>query len=120
MADKATISIGATLKVAGYRNLSLNAEVYSWVPTNGKFYWNIHNIGTDEEEVDSFGDTVPSDVIVINRSATNYVQVGRTTTEYYARLRPGKAMAIAFEPGTSLFMKANTAACDVEIIALPL
>ena len=76
------------------------------------------NIGTSEETV-SFGDVTAGWVQMINHDDTNYVEVGSATTEYMVRLPANKGMALFYlNTGKTLYVKANTAACDVEIIGL--
>jgi len=51
-----------------------------------------------------------------NLDATNYVQWGFSTTVYGGRIRAGEtAGPFRMEPGLTLFLKANTAACNVLI-----
>ena len=51
-----------------------------------------------------------------NLDATNYVQWGFSTTVYGGRMKPGEtAGPFRMEPALTLFLKANTAACNVLI-----
>ena len=51
-----------------------------------------------------------------NTDGTNYVQVGFATTVYSLRLLAGQTALLPLEPATaSIFLKANSAACVVEI-----
>ena len=53
-----------------------------------------------------------------NTDATNYVQWGFSTGVYGGRMEAGeKAGPFRLEPGTTLFLKANTAACLVFVAA---
>lgn len=74
-------------------------------------------IGTTEEQFAFVDVSSPRYVLLKNRDATNYVQAGAAAGQYMARLRPGDAAVIPLE-GTTLFLKANTAACLVDIAAV--
>lgn len=76
------------------------------------------SIGTTEETV-SLGDiTTPGWVIMRNIDPTNYVQWGFSTGVYGGRLEPGEPALFRLDPGATLYMKANVAACSVVIQVL--
>lgn len=57
-------------------------------------------------------------VIMHNLDDTNFVQWGFATGVYGGRMEPGeKAGPFRLDPGTTLYMKADTAACKVYIAA---
>lgn len=77
------------------------------------------SVGTTEETAGpTFGDIGTEGLCVIyNLDSTNYVQVGFATTVYGMRLYGGSAPAtFTLEPNATLYLKANTAACNVRII----
>lgn len=77
------------------------------------------SVGTSEETAGpSFGDIGTEGLCIIyNLDPTNYVQVGFATGVYGMRLRGAGAPAIFFlEPNATLYLKANTAACNVRVI----
>ena len=79
----------------------------------------VQSVGTSEETAGpSFGDIGTEGLcIVYNLDSTNYVQVGFATGVYGMRLRGGSAPAMFFlEPNATLYLKANTAACNVRVI----
>lgn len=87
--------------------------------TGALVYDSVHSVGTSEETAGpNFGDIGTEGLCVIyNLDMTNYVQVGFSTTVYGMRLRGASAPARFFiEPGATLYLKANTAACNVRII----
>lgn len=87
--------------------------------TGALVYDNTVSVGTTEETAGpSFGDIGTEGLCVVyNLDTTNYVQVGFATTVYGMRLRGASAPAIFFlEPNATLYLKANTAACNVRII----
>lgn len=76
------------------------------------------NVGTTEETID-FGDIAPGYVLMVNQDATNYVQVGFATTDYGFRLLPnGGAALFRMESGATVYVKADTAACNVNVQAV--
>ena len=86
------------------------------------FYQSIHSIGTTEESVTAFGDIgdgSEGQIIIQNLDAANYVQVGFATGVYGIRLTANNPDAqFNAEPSVSLFLKANTSACNVLITCL--
>ena len=81
------------------------------------------SVGTAEETAGpSFGDIGTEGFCVIyNLDSTNYVQVGFATTVYGMRLRGASAPAMFFlEPNATIYLKANTAACNVRVIVYEL
>ena len=81
------------------------------------------SVGTAEETAGpSFGDIGTEGFCVIyNLDPTNYVQVGFATTVYGMRLRGASAPAMFFlEPNATIYLKANTAACNVRVIVYEL
>lgn len=88
------------------------------------------NIGTSEETVslenqagEAFNGKTPYAAVLRNHDATNFVQCGIATAAYFAKLWPenidgqrGLPAFIPLDPSVQdLFLKADTAACDVEL-----
>lgn len=73
------------------------------------------NIGTSEEDVSFTGVTTLGWLLMRNLDGTNYVQWGAkdTTMKTAGRLEAGEFAFFRVEPGITLRMVANTAACDV-------
>ena len=73
---------------------------------------------TTTEVTVTHGVTSPRICILYNHDATNYVEAGTTTANYPIYLRPS-SIATQFEIGpakASIYLKANTASCYVELI----
>ncbi len=73
---------------------------------------------TTSEVTVAHGVTNPRFCCLYNQDATNYVEAGTTSTDYPICLRPA-SVATQFEIGpskASIFLKANTASCYVEIL----
>lgn len=84
---------------------------------------NIQNVGTTTEQL-SFGDvTTPGYLFVKNLDATNFVLVSLATPAIsgtsFAKLLPGEAFVIPTRQ-TTVYAIADTAACDVLVVALEL
>ena len=80
-------------------------------------YHKRHLITTGEVTI-THGVTNPRFCILYNLDAVNYVEAGTTTTDYPIYLR-GASVATQFEIGpgkSSLYLKANTASCYVDVI----
>jgi hypothetical protein len=77
-----------------------------------------HSIGTTEESITLTDVTTNGFVLLHNLDTTNYVQWGYATGVYGGRMRAGEtAGPFRLEPGATLYLRANTAACRVRVIA---
>ena len=76
------------------------------------------DVGTSEETV-TLGDLSPGFCRVINLDSTNYVELGFSTGVYGIKLRANKGVALFERNGSStIYVKANTAACKIQFEAL--
>ena len=117
MADEIRITSRITLTNGNFKHTFAPGNIDIDQAAVG-YYDAIHNIGTSEESVGTFQDVSSEGIIVVhNMDATNYVQVGFATTVYGMRLTADSPLAIFnAEPSLTLYLKANTAACNVRII----
>lgn len=117
MANEITIS--STLRYSkSPTSASLTASSqFSQVGT--KFESGIQTIGTTEEALQKGDVGTIGYVAIRNTDATNYVEVGSTTGVYSIKLLPGKGCVVPWNASTVL-IKANTAACDVEYLIIEL
>jgi hypothetical protein len=75
-------------------------------------------IGTSEESI-AFGELSTQGVLCMqNLDATNYVRWGFSTGVYGGRLMPGEYASFRLNPGSTLYLVANTAACKCVVYAL--
>lgn len=118
MADE--IKIQQSVRLAkGAMKHEFTPTQLSLTQTGALVYDNTVSVGTTEETAGpSFGDIGTEGLCIIyNLDTTNYVQVGFATGVYGMRLRGASAPALFFlEPNATLYLKANTAACNVRII----
>lgn len=80
------------------------------------------SVGTSEEqhvistEITASAANGPGVCFIWNKDATNYVEIGFATTVYPIKLLKGEAILLRLNAAeTDLFLKANTAACNVLI-----
>jgi hypothetical protein len=83
--------------------------------TTQRKYSVVVSVGTTEESVTFTDISTPGVCYLRNLDATNYVQWGPATTVYQGRLKASDIPAcFRLDPGaTTLYLKANTAACNV-------
>lgn len=84
-------------------------------------YKNTQAIGTSTEAIVLSADIAgtPSWMVLKNIDSTNFIEVGLNTpvTQIFAKLKAGQGFA--FPPGTAtLYAKADTAACNLVVIAI--
>ena len=74
------------------------------------------SVGTSEESTTFPEIGTEGWLFMQNLDATNYVQWGFSTGIYGGRMKPGEtAGPFRMEPGLTLYLKANTAACKCQI-----
>lgn len=82
----------------------------------------IVEIGTSEEDIDLSEITTLGWCYMRNLDTTNYVEWGKKdgsgNMQAIGRLEAGEPALFRMNPGVTLRMKANTAACKVQIIVL--
>ncbi|NDE18425.1 hypothetical protein EBZ80_26300 [bacterium] len=97
---------------------TLPGTTYNVSPSMSGTYmgYTTQSIGTTEESL-----TLPPDVataykvLLVNNDATNYIEVGTVTTSYKFRIPPGEMLLIPYVvSSTTIYLKANTAACIVQ------
>lgn len=107
-------------------NMRNGSNVFSWAPgavqitqtgiggpTPGYV-----TIGTTEES-QAFGELSTQGVVVMqNLDTTNYVRWGFSTGVYGGRIPAGEIAVFRLNPGSTLYLIANTAACKMHIYAL--
>lgn len=75
-------------------------------------------IGTTEES-EAFSElSTEGWCIMQNLDTTNYVEWGFSTGVYGGRLEAGELALFRLNPSTTMYLKANTAACKVAVYAL--
>ena len=118
MADEITVKPFMKL-LKGNLTQTINPGTLTFTQAGVGFYHPVKNVGTSEESIatGSFGDvTTEGWCYMRNIDATNYCQWGFSTGVYGGRMEAGEtAGPFRMEPGLTLFLKSNTAACNIEI-----
>lgn len=112
---RVTVSMSAT---GGLATGELT-KTFDWTASQGEAKL-LQTIGTTEETVTFVDISSNGQIMLQNEDATNYVQVGFSAGVYGIRLKPGAngggiPAEFTLEPGATLYMKANTAACRVSV-----
>ena len=120
MADEARVQIQFSAEKGSFKMGPFGSSVTSDVTGNGGGHPGLVNIDTTYEAI-SFGDITPGLILFKNLDTTNYVEVGlEVSSTFYPvmKLEPGDEQLIRLAGSVSLFGKANTAACDCQIVGL--
>ena len=118
MANEITVTAG--LRVANGNSLfsrEFGQQTFDQAAVGGPTPGYI-TVGTAEESV-TFGElSTLGWVFIENLDDTNYVQWGFSTGVYGGRMEAGEPALFRLNPSSTLYLKANTAACKVNIYAL--
>lgn len=74
----------------------------------------VQEIGTSEETLTATNLTTKGWLYMRNLDDANYIQWGPATTSYVGRLEAGEFALLRTEPAATIYLKANTAACDLQ------
>jgi hypothetical protein len=116
-----TLVINDSERRAGWDQVALNQVPLSQA---GSFSSSAtFTIGTTEETL-SFGDITPGRIAFFNLDGTNFVEWGFATGARPGRLRPkvaatdpcGAPNTIDVTSGTTIYIKADTASCEVKAV----
>jgi hypothetical protein len=110
------ITVTASLRVAN-GNLSVSTPTTSKQFDQATLRGGTFTVdaATSETTVD-FGDIVPGFILLQNLDTTNYCEYTTVTTDYDLKLRANGGFALIDLSGTqTLYLKANTAACKIQV-----
>jgi hypothetical protein len=115
MADEITVK--PYLKLLKGNHAETIAPTAYTVDQTGIGSWkSVQNIATSEENIATFGDVGTEGFAYFrNLDTSNYVTWGFSTGVYGGRLEAGETAQFRMNPGLTLYLLANTAACEVEI-----
>lgn len=118
MADEITITAGLRVSNGNLKFArNFGSETFDQAAIGGPTPGYI-TVGTVEESV-AFGElSTVGWVFIENLDDTNYVQWGFASGVYGGRLEAGEPALFRLEPSTTLYLKANTADCKVNVYAL--
>ena len=119
MADEITLNMRMQLS-NGSLDVDFNPGRLLSTQTTQGYFDGVRSIATSETTVTLSGITTPRQCILYNMDATNYVEAGTTTADYPIRLEAGGLpnFLTLNNSKTTLYLKANTAACNVRILVL--
>ena len=115
MANEITVNINTTCTNGKFSSRFDSSTQITQVAQGGRDI--IVIIGTTEETLVFTDITTLGVAVFYNLDTTNYVQWGGSAGVYVGRLKPSDMPhTIRLEPGATIYMKANTAACKVRVI----
>ena len=115
MANEITASASLRAK-KGSVDKSLSVGPVSFTMTGTQYTSFVKNVGTSEESLNVIDAAYGGWLLMVNIDTTNYVEwytgTGGTVT---GKMEPGEWAMFRSASTADLYLKANTAACDVEI-----
>jgi hypothetical protein len=112
----ANITGTARLTLAKNSNPSIVISI-SATQVGSRYESGVQTIATSEEAL-SLNDVGTVGYLGINNlDATNYIEVGRTTGVYSLKIAAGCGALCPWQ-GTTVYVKANTASCEVEYLVI--
>jgi hypothetical protein len=119
MSDEITIQASLQVENGTYTQPKLGSGIHKFDQASaGGGVPGTVSVGTTAETISTGDLTTPGWVWMKNLDATNYVQWGMSdggTLKTVGRLEAGEMALFRLDPGATLMMKANTAACLVQI-----
>jgi hypothetical protein len=106
----------------GSVDLDFPSTEFSVDVTSTLAHHGVQNIGTSEEAIELGGVAAGGYVLMVNRDATNYVEIREGTgIADLVRILPGEpALFRLTDTATAPFAVANSAGCDVEVFVIGL
>lgn len=119
MARSVNITRAVTITSGSSTILTLPSVTKQKTQTTDRYILLTKSVGTSEESVDPSTLDISTNgyCYLINLDATNYVEWGTTTTDYCGKLEAADyAGPFQLNAGKTLYLKANAAACEVQIL----
>ena len=118
MADEITLTIRLGCENGNYNpgTLSVSGATFDQAAVGAAA--GVQAIGTTEESLSTGDLTTYGWLFIRNLDAANYVQLGFSTGVYGCRLEAGEPAVFRTEPAGTIYLKADTAACDVQYMWL--
>jgi hypothetical protein len=114
MANEITVSIRFDVANGNYDPGTINASNLQFDQAAVGAAEGVQEIGTSEESLSTGDLSTYGWLYLRNLDDTNYVQVGFSTGVYGIRLEPGEPAVFRTEPTATVYLLANTAACNVQ------
>lgn len=118
MADEITVQLSLAYS-SGEASIDFNLGVLKGDQSSFGGLKATQNVGTSEETL-NVGDVTNEGVVLMwNLDDTNFVEVGVATGVYFGELQPQKLpMLIPLKSGQTVYLKADTAACEIQYVLL--
>jgi hypothetical protein len=112
MSDEITLSVRFDVTNGSYAPGSINLSNLQFDQAAIGADERIQSVGTSEE---TLGEALSTTgwLFMRNLDGTNYVEWGPATNTYVGRLEAGEFAIFRTIPAATIYIKANTAACDV-------
>ena len=112
----ASLKISAELRDT---DIGMTRKVSNVAVTTSNDGWDFRKVSVTTSEYTFTIDTGIGDAglcMLYNADSTNFVQYGFATTVYHQRILGGHVALFQLEPGTAaIYLKADTATCEVEV-----
>ena len=112
MSEEITLSVRFGVTNGSYAPGTINLTNLQYDQSSAGADERIQNIGTTEA---TLGDALTTTgwLLMRNLDATNYVEWGPAAGSYIGRMEAGEFAFFRTVPAAAVYIKANTAACDV-------
>src|SRR4051812_503069 len=90
--------------------------------TGDQMFANVQIVGTSAEAL-AMNDVATLGLLFVrNMDATNFVQLALDSgmTNKFAKLKPGEFCLVPVDPSATIYAKADTAACNLQVVAVEL
>lgn len=114
MADEITVTMRFGVSNGSYDPGTITVSNEQYDQTAIGAAEGVQEIGTSEESLATGDLTTYGWLFLRNLDTTNYVQVGFSTGVYGIRLEAGEPALFRTEPAATVYLLANTAACNVQ------
>ncbi len=120
MANETTVNLNVAYSDAAGTELSLGLVNFKMSPGTKRAVQITQTIPTSETAVNLGGISSPGVAVIINRDATNYVEVKVATSgAIFAKLLPGMGCLVPLGSGaTAPYAIANSASCEIETLII--
>lgn len=115
MARTLTINQSFTYADGSTTITTIPSKSTSITQTNAQKYELAKSVTTSEVSV-SPSVTTNGECVIYNRDSTNYIEVGTTSGDYPIKIKAGRDCRFMLNAGKTLYLKANTATCQADII----
>jgi hypothetical protein len=112
------IAISQSIRYSKNQTSASQSTSFSVSQAGDKYQAGVQSVGTVEEQLDKGDIGTIGYLSFKNIDATNYVQIGVTTGVYSIKCLPGAGGMIPWNSSTAPFVKANTAAVEVDYLMI--